>query len=151
MHTRRGKNAVMAATTVRRSTHSTHVKGLEHGALGLDSTSWRGWTDAAEGGGDRDKGHSRGRFLPPPACFFLPFSPYLRDRGTTASRRCRFDDSGVLCPAPTGLEGPYLGPTQRHVMLRYFFPSPFRLIGLYEKRMSSRCFDFFPINVSSFL
>lgn len=62
--------------------------------------------DAGVGGGGCDKGHSRGRFPPPSVhhgrpFFFSLFLPYLRDRGTTVvSRRCRFDDSGILWVAP---------------------------------------------------
>lgn len=96
------------------------------------------------GGGDRDKGHSRGRFLLLSSRgFFLPFSPYLRDRGTTASRRCRFDDSGALCPAPTTAPGE--GLSRAHASIRHATPFFFRLIELHGKRVSrQRLGSFFP-------
>lgn len=56
--------------------------------------------DAGDGGGGRDKGHSRGRFSPrssPPSCLFSPFfSLPERLRDHRVSRRCRFDDSEHL-------------------------------------------------------
>ena len=61
--------------------------------------------DAGDGGGGRDKGHSRGRFSPrssPPSCLFSPFfSLPERLRDHRVSRRCRFDDSEHLMDRTT--------------------------------------------------
>lgn len=61
---------------------------------------------ADDRGGVRDKGHSRGRFIPSPITqhsgpFFSPFfSLPERPLDHNVSRRCRFDDIRILWVSP---------------------------------------------------
>lgn len=106
------------------------MKGPVFGALGLDSSLRRGWTQATEEGAATKDILGGDSPLAPrhrPA-FFLPFSPYLRDCGTTESLGVAGSTTpSILWIAPLpaeGLERPYLrAHATRHVMPRHFFRS----------------------------
>lgn len=98
----------------RRAFHAR--EGPEHGASGLDSSPWRGWTQASEEGA-ATKDILGGDSPPPPSTTAAPFfSPFFFLTWETAGPQSSLGVAGSTTPgsyglrhSPRGLEGPYLG------------------------------------------